>query len=300
MGTPHPASAARREHAAQAQTAAAGFSQVDLLTVLGVLVLLALLLTPALARTRMVDQGFQCRNNLGRLVNAWRMYVEDNSDKIPAAFGIWPPPAPAPSWITTSPMSWTGNATVDGQNAYNWDPGVTIKQSPLWPYCGNTQDIWRCPSDAIYSCIPTNGPFQGQSVPRVRSYSMSCWFNDSFGQEFSAGSFTVYKKLADCLRPGPAMTFVFLHERPDCINDGEFVVSMSGYPGQPSLWRLVDFPTSQHDGACGFSFVDGHSEMKRWLDRRTMPPIGQGLALNVSVPNSPDAYWLMDHSTRKP
>jgi prepilin-type processing-associated H-X9-DG protein len=63
---------------------------------------------------------------------------------------------------------------------------------------------------------------------------------------------------------------------------------------------MIDYPASQHDGACGFAFVDGHSEMKKWLDRRTMPPLGPLLHLNVPMPNNVDLYWLMDHSTRRP
>ena len=31
-----------------------------------------------------------------------------------------------------------------------------------------------------------------------------------------------------------------------------------------------------HHLACGFSFADGHSEIKRWRDARTMPPLTIG------------------------
>ena len=66
---PHPASAPLRGHPAQRQTGAAAFSLVDLLTLIGVLVLLGLLLTPALAHTRVSDQSFQCMHNLRQLSN---------------------------------------------------------------------------------------------------------------------------------------------------------------------------------------------------------------------------------------
>jgi prepilin-type processing-associated H-X9-DG protein len=141
---------------------------------------------------------------------------------------------------------------------------------------------------------PDRGDY-GEAPARVR-----CGWGPTASWRQNVAMVGSYLKIGDCLKPGPAMTFVFVHERVDSINDGEFVVSMLGYPNQPSQWRLVDYPASQHDGACGFSFVDGHSEMKRWLDRRTIPPIGPVLMLNVPVPNSPDAYWLMDHCTRKP
>ena len=62
------------------------FGQVDLVTVVAMLALLGVLLTPALARTRMTDQAFQCRNNLRQLIHGWRMYAEDNSGKLCNAF----------------------------------------------------------------------------------------------------------------------------------------------------------------------------------------------------------------------
>jgi prepilin-type processing-associated H-X9-DG protein len=265
----------------------AGFSQVDLLAVLLLLVFLGLLLTPALARTRVTDQAFQCRNNLRRLLNAWRMYAEDNSDKMVSAYGN------TPEWMPSGSMSWTGNAATDGTNPYNWNPEITIKSSPLWPYCGSSSTIWRCPGD-VYSCLVT-----GQALPRVRDFSMNAWFNSSDATSFSPG-FTVYRKVGDCLKPGPAKTFVFLDERVDSINDGEFMLSMLGYPQPPAQWILIDYPASYHEGAGSFAFVDGHTEIKKWVDPRTTSPLGKSLLLNVPSPNNRDVYWLMDHSTRKP
>jgi prepilin-type processing-associated H-X9-DG protein len=48
----------------------------------------------------------------------------------------------------------------------------------------------------------------------------------------------------------------------DSINDGEFVVGMNGFPDKPQQWMIVDYPASYHNAAAGFSFVDGHSEIK--------------------------------------
>jgi prepilin-type processing-associated H-X9-DG protein len=291
METLHPlGQEPRNTSAGRAEVARAGFSQIDLLTLIVVLMLLALLLTPALARTQLTDRAFQCRNNLGRLLNAWRMYAEDNSDKVPSA---WANPG---DWWPVGSMSWTGSAANDGANQGNWNPEVTVKKSPLWPYCGNSLDIWRCPGDATYPCLVTSGPRQGQ-YPRVRSYSMNCWFNGADATSFGQG-FTVYRKIGDCLKPGPAMTFVFAHERVDSINDGEFIVGMSGYPDQPQSWRLIDLPTNLHGGACAFSFVDGHTEIYRWRDVALTIPMGHGPV--VTAPGSQDTHWLMEHCTRKP
>ena len=130
---------------------------------------------------------------------------------------------------------------------------------------------------------------------------MLSWFNSSDAENFPGCSgYLKYAKLSEVLNPGPAMTFVFLDERYDSINDGEFCTSMSGYPDQPAAFYLIDFPASYHGGAGGFSFADGHSEIHKWKDSRTMPPLGSITKLKVQSPNNPDSFWMADHSTRKP
>jgi hypothetical protein len=57
-----------------------------------------------------------------------------------------------------------------------------------------------------------------------------------------------------------------------------------------------------HHLACGFSFADGHSEIRRWRDPRTMPPLTVGanplFDHTSDSPGNPDVAWLQDHSTR--
>ena len=88
-----------------------------------------------------------------------------------------------------------------------------------------------------------------------------------------------------------------LDEREDSINDGFFVVQMDGYPAI-SQTAMVDFPASYHGQAAGFAFADGHSEIHKWQDPRSFPPLTTVLNVNVPRPNSKDVHWLQDHSTR--
>jgi prepilin-type processing-associated H-X9-DG protein len=236
-------------------------------------------------------------SNGKQMMLAWRMYCEDSTDKVPTAYGY-----PATDWIPyDEQMSWTGNPVTDGENQANWNVDVVVKKSPLWRYCGNSVGIWRCPADNRYPCLASSGPFKGQSFPRQRSISMLSWFNSSDCDSFTGcAGYTKYKKTSDVVNPGPSMTIVFLDERCDSINDGEWCTSMNGWPSQPAQWYLIDFPASYHGGAGGISFVDGHSEIHKWKDRRTVPPIGHLMSLNVSSPNNPDSYWVAERSTRKP
>jgi prepilin-type processing-associated H-X9-DG protein len=100
--------------------------------------------------------------------------------------------------------------------------------------------------------------------------------------------------------PGPAKTFVFLDMREDSIDIGNFAPDMRGWPDQPELTGFYDYPASYHGQAGGFSFADGHAEIHRWRDPRTMPPLQKdGLIPDVlASPNNRDVIWLQEHSTR--
>ena len=92
------------------------------------------------------------------------------------------------------------------------------------------------------------------------------------------------------------MTFVLLDERQDSINDAYFVTEMDGYPN-PATTKIVDYPASYHNRAAGFAFGDGHSEVHKWRDPRTCPPIRAGLPLNVPSSKNPDVTWMQEHSS---
>src|SRR2546422_7529958 len=100
--------------------------------------------------------------------------------------------------------------------------------------------------------------------------------------------------------PGTTMTWVLLDEREDSINDAFWVVEMRGYPNPASTY-IVDYPASYHNRAGGFSFADGHSEIRKWVDPRTTPRLkpGQLIPLNVPSPNNRDVVWLQGHAAPK-
>jgi prepilin-type processing-associated H-X9-DG protein len=94
------------------------------------------------------------------------------------------------------------------------------------------------------------------------------------------------------------MSWVLVDEHPDSMNDGFFCVDMNGYPA-PAQTKLPDVPASYHNGACGFAFADGHSEIKKWFDPRTKPKVTKGGLPGVSQANNRDVLWLWEHTTRK-
>ena len=91
------------------------------------------------------------------------------------------------------------------------------------------------------------------------------WFGDKVGNQ----KFRMHLKMSDIVDPGPSMAWVLVDEHPDSINDGFFVIDMRGYP-DPKQAKLPDLPASYHNRAGGLAFADGHSEIKRWRDPRTI------------------------------
>ena len=97
-------------------------------------------------------------------------------------------------------------------------------------------------------------------------------------------------------------SWVFVDEHPDSINDAAFANACTGAETPNGTGgQIIDMPSSTHNGACGFSFADGHSEVHRWVGSTIKPPtkyMSGGVALNVPAKNSqPDVYWMQDNST---
>ena len=266
------------------------FTLIELLVVIAIIAILAALLLPSLTKAKSKAQGVQCMNNHRQLAVAWKMYVDDSRDNLPMASDGINPVLSSYAWVT-------GLMDFDPNNRSNWDPRIDIMKSPLWPYCGKSLGIWKCPSDRSYVKV------NGVQKPRVRSMSMNFWFGGFAGDDYglSGGGWRLYFKMSDLVDPGPARTWLFLDMRQDSIDIGNFATDMTGWPNTPSLTGFYDLPGMYHNRACSFSFADGHSEIKRWLDNRTMPPLMENgdIPDTFRTPNNKDIVWLQERATRR-
>ena len=57
-----------------------GFTLIELLVVIAVIAILAAMVLPAMAKSKLKAQGIYCLNNHRQLALAWRMFAEDNRD----------------------------------------------------------------------------------------------------------------------------------------------------------------------------------------------------------------------------
>jgi prepilin-type processing-associated H-X9-DG protein len=135
-----------------------------------------------------------------------------------------------------------------------------------------------------------------------------------YGAGSWASLYPIYLKTTDLIvgqSPGPAQTWVFVDERQDCINWGNYCADMQGdSPNDPGAYQFdVDMPGNYHNNSAGYAFADGHSEIQHWLDPRTTPPLISPNQLStgvdaatgpavppLSVPNDKDVRWIQLHS----
>jgi prepilin-type N-terminal cleavage/methylation domain-containing protein/prepilin-type processing-associated H-X9-DG protein len=237
-----------------------GFTLIELLVVIGIIAILAAMLLPALSRARSRAAAAVCLSNHKQIILAWRLYPEDNRDRLSGTI------------FDTQLMYPFASTWAEGVIGYRFPTGEynsdrTNLNKALFRGPGGLGDylktvrVLRCPDDRSGIISMRRG------APRTRSYSMNGYL--TIGQVDLTGSggpreswplsgMATLSQIADW---GPTTLTIFADESPGTLNSPSFFMPVAGdYP------YIIALPAARHGGTAVFSFGDGHAENHRWVD----------------------------------
>ncbi len=265
-----------------------GFTLIELLVVIAIIAILMAILMPALNVAREQARGVSCSANQKNLALAYIAYSDENDGNVCGGRAIHDTVNNVPPWVMP-PLDYSGgnispmaSGSVTREQRYNG-----LNEGVLYKYIKDV-GAYHCPGDNRI----TRGTSLGMEPEFLiyRSYSLTDYMR--------AFESTDPKKLISFKSPANKMLFV--EEIYDGGAGNHNHHAWSYIPGNGTLWDPLGI---FHNNACTFSFMDGHADRKKWVDKRTViyctsraeataRGFGKGQLFN---PPNADLVWLDSH-----
>lgn len=234
-----------------------GFTLIELLVVISIIALLMAVLIPALRAAKAAATGSVCVSNLHSLAMAWFTYSIENNDKIVNGNVSSSNFARRTYWVTP-PMDISGNYIGNSPLCDIEDKKRGIRDGTLFPYTKDVE-VYHCPADKRYRRAPGH-PTANNADGGYRSYSIPDGANGDPKNTYNIARYSQINK--------PAEKYVFIEE-----NDSR------GW--NKGSWVLEDYDTltkfdwtdqvaSWHNEKSTLGWADGHANVHRWVDKRTI------------------------------
>ena len=267
----------------------AAFTLVELLVVIAVIAILASVLLPALVGAKMQAARIQCISNQKQLLVAWTVYSGDNNDQLVLNGGDM-------STISLQPHLWVFGGNHGSPDSLTNHLYLTGQAYSLFAYTKDqpAERIYKCPADSsTWPLWNSMGlPSAAAYVTELRSYSLNSYMGTIPATTIQPinllPTYRVYDKSSQIVADSPVNRFVFTDVNPASICTSGFGVDMT-----QEIW--IHYPSDQHRQRGVLVFADGHAEVHRWLDSRTMVHLSGAAFIphNTPAANNQDLAWIV-------